>query len=169
MDENSGRSLSIDTYISRQENLLVEHIRRLLQAETKISLLETGLQEMHKRNQELQEQVDLGNVTIEQSLNGLKAVTRERDKLAEENQRLNVTLTDCNVMLNDKLVLETELNGVKEKLKIAEGDYATLKENYNRVLALIPQSSEPEPGAASVSTKKSKKPKSTESEWTIDD
>jgi chromosome segregation ATPase len=166
MDENSGRSLSVDTYLSKQESLLVEHIRRLLQAETKIHLLETGIQELHKRNKELTEQVETFNVTVNQSIAGLQAVTLERDKLQQDNESLKSSLKTCNTKLNDQLIVNTELEKLKERLRVSEDDYATLKENYNRVLAMLPQTVEPEPEPEPVQEKKSKKVKSTESEWT---
>ena len=160
MDENGGRSLSVDTYLSKQENLLLEHIRRLLQAETKISLLETGIQELHRKNKDLSEQLETCNVTINQSIVGLNAVTIERDKLLQDNESFRVSLKACNAKLNDQLIVNTELENLKERLKVSEGDYSTLKENYNRVLAMVPQD-EPE----LPQEKKSKKIKSTESDW----
>jgi len=163
MDENGNRTLSVETYISKQESLLVDHIRRLLQTETKVALLETGIQELHKKNKELSEQLEICNVTIDQSLNGLKAVTHERDKLVAENEKLNASLNSCNALLNEKLVVETELNIANEKLRVVENDYSTLKENYNRVLAMLPQSDAPE--LESTTPKKSKKTKSTDPEW----
>jgi chromosome segregation ATPase len=166
MDETSGRSLSVDTYLSKQEGLLVEHIRRLLQAETKVSLLEAGIQELHRKNRELNDQLDTCNVTINQSIAGLQAITHERDKLQQDGESLRSSLKTCNAKLNDQLIVNTELEKLKERLRISEEDYATLKENYNRVLAMLPQISEVEPEHEPVQEKKSKRIKSTESEWT---
>jgi predicted nuclease with TOPRIM domain len=162
MDENGGRPLSVDIYITRQESLLVEHIRKFLQAETKIALLEGGLQELHKKNKDLLDQIDVHQMTIDQSLNGLKAVTMEKDKLAAENESISASLKDCKSRLNELLVVKTELDQVKDRLKIAEDDYVTLKGNYNTVVAMLPENNTTEPAP---SERKLKKKKNTESEW----
>jgi hypothetical protein len=88
MAENSSGILSVDTYLAKQEGHLIEHIRRLLQAETKISLLETGIQELHRKNKDLGEQLDNCSMTLDQSIAGLSAVTVERNQLQEENKSL---------------------------------------------------------------------------------
>ena len=91
-------------------------------------------------------------------------MTHERDKLQQDNESLKSSLKTCNTKLNDQLIVNTELEKLKERLRVSEDDYTTLKENYRAVLAMLPQTVEPEPEPAQ--EKKSKKVKSTESEWT---
>jgi chromosome segregation ATPase len=190
MDEITSGSLSIDTFLSKQEGVLVEYIRKFLQAETRIVLLETGLQELHKKNKELNEQIETNQVTIKQSLAGLQAVTVERDRALTDNEKLRSTLAACNTKLNDHLVLQGNYDRLKESMITSQNDYSTLKDNYNIVLSELeavrerlrgfegdevtqteadnqttaPPVEESEP--APVTSKKSKKVKSTEPEWT---
>jgi chromosome segregation ATPase len=151
----------IDMYLSKQENLLIEFIRRSLQAETKVALLDLAIQEANKKAGESSEQ--LGNVTValEQALDGLKLVTLERDNLKEKLRTVEKHLNDC-------LVTSTKLNSDSSesivKLNTVLNDYTVLKENYNRVceeLSRLQLANE----SSSLSTARKKKPMKQDSEW----
>lgn len=74
-------NFSFDTYITKQEGLLVDYLRKTLQAETKVAILESALQEMYKKVEELNQQIEMQQLTFDQSINGLQSVTVERDGL----------------------------------------------------------------------------------------
>ena len=165
MNEKTGGNFSIDTYLSKQEGLLLEHIRRMLQAETKITLLESALQDMYKRNEELSHQVDTTKVALDQSINGLSAVTNERNTLSDKIKTLETQLASSRDALNKALVENSEIEKLKEKLNTVEEDYRVLKQNYSNVLeryntVTLDVAEAPPP------VEKKKKIKSTESEWT---
>jgi chromosome segregation ATPase len=166
MSEVASGSFSIDTYLSKQEGLLLEHIRRMLQAETKITLLEAALQDMYKRNEELAQQNETTKVTLEQAVNGLTAVIEEKIRLEASIKDLELVLKSTRNDLNAALINKGEVDKLNEKLSVAEGDYSALKQNYNIVLE---QYNAIKPTVVEISSpveKKSKKIKSTESEWT---
>jgi chromosome segregation ATPase len=165
MSEVASGSFSIDTYLSKQEGLLLEHIRRMLQAETKIALLEAALQDMYKRNEELVQQNETTKVTLDQAVNGLTAVTEEKIRLEASIKDLELVLKSTRNDLNAALIHKGEVDKLNEKLSVAESDYSALKQNYNIVLE---QYNAIKPTVVEVSApveKKSKKVKSTESEW----
>lgn len=167
MNEKTSGSFSIDTYLSKQEGLLLEHIRRMLQAETKITLLEAALQDMYKRNEELTQQIETTNMALDQAINGLSAVTNERNTLNDKVTGLEVSLITTRTDLNKALVEQSDVEKLKSKLNIVEEDYRVLKQNYNNVLerynAVTLNAVEAAPPV-----EKKKKIKSTESEWSDD-
>lgn len=188
MSDKTGGNFSVETYISKQETLLVEHIRRSLQAETKIAILESGLQELYKKNEELTEQINLQRNTSDQAISGLQATTLERDKFQNKTseleqvlqnrtrdfeQRLNETNTERNRLTsqlnasNNKIAnLENEINQLNNRVQVAGNDYTTLKENYNRVLAALEEANAKVERFESLNSKKKPKKVSTqESEW----
>lgn len=165
MSEKTSGSFSVDTYLSKQEGLLLEHIRRMLQAETRITLLEAALQDMYKRNEELSQQIETTNVALDQAINGLTAVTNERNALNDKVTSLESALIAARSDLNRALVDQSDVEKLKLKLSVVEDDYRVLKQNYNNVLeqynAIRPDAVEEPPPV-----EKKKKVKSTESEWT---
>lgn len=169
MSEKTSGSFSIDTYMAKQEGLLLEHIRRMLQAETKITLLESAIQDMFKRNEDLSQQVETGKVALEQAINGLSAVTVERNDLMTKVSTLESALVTSRADLNKALIDKTEVEKLKSRLNTLEADYETLKANYNLVLeqynAAVPAVIEEAPPEPVSLPEKKKRPKSVESEW----
>jgi len=86
---------AVDTYLSKQEGLVVEFIRRTLQAETKIAMLESSLLDSNKKAEALKEQLERAEDILNQSLVGLKVVTVERDDLSAKVKSLMMSLNDC--------------------------------------------------------------------------
>lgn len=165
MSEKTSGSFSIDTYLSKHEGLLLEHIRRMLQAETKITLLEAALQDMHRRNEELTKQAETSKVALDQAINGLSAVTNEKLDLESRIKDLNQTIASVKSNLNSAIIQKSEFESLRTKLASTEADYETLRTNYNMVLDnynKLMESVQPQPAV----TEKKKKTKSTESEWT---
>jgi hypothetical protein len=121
---------AIDTYLSKQENLVVEFVRRLLQAETKIVMLESAVQEANKRAEESKEQYETCKTTLDQTINGLAAVTIERDALNDKVQVIEKALNNC-------IIDRTKLSSQTSVLNTLSNDYASLKENYDLVLAQL--------------------------------
>lgn len=170
MGEKTSGNLSVDMYLSKQEGLLLEHIRRMLQGETKISLLEAALQEMYKKNEELTQQVDAGKVALDQAINGLSAVTAERNALSAKAGNLESALATSRADLNKVIIEKSEVEKLTLKLNALETDYNTLKTNYNLVLeqynAMNPAVTEEVLAEPTPVPDKKKKTKNIEPEWT---
>lgn len=115
---------AVDAYLSKQEGLVVEFIRRTLQAETKIAMLESSLLESNKKVEALKEQSERAEDILNQSLVGLKAVTVERDELSVKVKSLMMSLNDC-------LIEKSELS----KLTTLKAENETIKSNYELVRA----------------------------------
>lgn len=169
MNENAN-DFSVETYIKKQENLLVEHIRRQLQADTRVTLLELALQEAYKNNEDLTIQVNTLKTTVDQSINGLKSLTAERDNLKIKTEEIPTLTGELTQAKNKIALLEVDIDDLNMKLKVADNDYTTLKENYNKVLAALNEANEKN-GEATVAilmppkAKQSKKAQNPSSEW----
>lgn len=143
-DNISGGSFSLDTYISKQESLLLDFMRKQLQADTKVAILEAALQELYKKNEALNEQIEQNNDILNQSIAGLQITTNEKDSLQTKTEQLQSkidqlqnALKEANVENNNRVNLEEEIKQLNNKLQITNGDYSTLKENYHKVLAAL--------------------------------
>lgn len=163
-DKLKSGNFSFDTYVSKQEGLLVEYLRKTLNAETKIVILESALQEMYKKVEELNQQIETQQMTIDQSINGLQAATVDRDNFSREKNDLaakfgrekedllnqiktlqesvntvtvekNSIRNHANSQDNRVAVLQNEIKHLNNRVQIASDDYSTLKENYSKVLA----------------------------------
>lgn len=153
MSESQSGSFSVETYITKQEGLLFDYIRRLLQSETKVAILESAIKELYKKNEDLEKQVVSCNDTINQSVNGLQAVTLERDRATKRVEELEVslrtvqserddTINHLRIEQNNVAVLNGTVNEMNEKLQVAQDDYSTVKENYIKVLAALESANE---------------------------
>ncbi len=145
---------AVDAYLSKQEGLVVEFIRRTLQAETKIAMLESALLESSRNAEALKERLERAEDTLNQSLVGLKAVTVERDELSAKVKSLMLSLNDC-------LVEKSKLS----ELTALKAEYETIKSNYDLVRAELTrlQSSHESPSSKYPEKKAQKKP--IRSEW----
>jgi uncharacterized protein (UPF0335 family) len=143
-------------YISRHENTLLEHIRKQLDVETKSVILDAQLKEYAKRIEELEQHNTSLTDMVNQSTNGLRAVTNERDQLKEEEELVIIRLEKQNA-LNRIALLEQDINELNVNLETAAQDNITLKKNYSIVLEELDILK----GGSESSTEDKKKTKST--------
>jgi len=138
MSENDN-DFFVETYIKKQETLFLEQMRRLLQADTKSTVLEIALNERNATVIELEEQVRQLNTAISQAVNGLQSITNDRDvlkkKLEEADERIEY-LTDIQ---NKYKVVENELanksvtvDKLSTELQSYQKNVDQLKENYKK-------------------------------------
>jgi DNA repair exonuclease SbcCD ATPase subunit len=139
MSENDN-DFFVETYIKKQESLFLEQMRRLLQADTKSTVLEIALNERNATVSELEEQVRQLNTAISQAVNGLQSITIERDtlkkKLLEAEERIEY-LTDFQ---NKYKIVENELanksvivDKLSNQLQTYQQDMDHIRNNYNKV------------------------------------
>lgn len=144
----------VDVYLAKQESLIVEFIRRLLQAETKVNLLETTHQILSKTVDDYKEQADV----LDTALNSIKLITLERDELKTKVVSLEKLLNEC---INERSGFKTEVS----ELTTLKSNYATLKSNYDHVLNELNVLKESEVQIFKPKKKHLKKPTDQEQEW----
>lgn len=159
MGDNTSGSISIDIYLSKHEGLLLENIRRMLQAETRVALLESVLQDVQKKNEELIKQSETTKTALDQAIVGLSIVTNEKlvleNKVKELDQNLNNTLNQ----LDEFQKLKSKLTTIEVDYEILKNNYSIVLDNYNKLIGS--EQSSPQV----IVTEKKRKSKSTESEW----
>lgn len=177
----------LEVHVKSHETILLDNIRKLAEAYTKVTFLERAVNECRKQIDELTQQYNATQTALQQAVAGLQATTVDRDRatkeleqerrdskenvtaLLEKNQDLERRHNELSVSFND---LKTVYDDLNSRVEGYVSDNTTLKKNYNRVLEelnkLRPQESEPDNTTPTniVSLgekKKSKKPES--SEW----
>jgi chromosome segregation ATPase len=147
---------SVDLYLTKQEALVVEFVRRTLQAETKVTLLESALQESNKQLEETNTQLEHHKMLVNDMLGTLKTTTIERDELKASIDNLKPDLEDYH---NLKLVIKA----CKKRLNTVSTDYNTLQNNYQ---AVVQELVKYQPIKEVLPHKKAiKKPINQDSEW----
>lgn len=149
---------SVDLYLSKQEALVVEFVRRSLQAETKITLLESALQESNKQLEETTTQLEHHKTLVNDVLGTLKTTTIERDKLKASVDNLTTDLEDYHDL---KLAIEA----CRERLNTLSTDYSTLQNNYQAVVQELVKHQTVIKKEVSPRKKAVKKPIKQDSEW----
>ena len=179
----------MEVHVKSHESILLDNIRKLAEAYTRVTFLERAVNECRKQIDELTHQNNSAQTALQQAVNGLQAVTAERDKVTKDlEQERKDTKETINILVEKKLETERKYNDLNvsfNELKTnfddlnsrVEGyvsDNSTLKKNYNRVLEelnkLRPQESEPENttpanNIVSLGEKKKNKKQETDSEW----
>lgn len=155
MENITDSDIFINAYLKKQEDFTIEIIRKRLEGEVKIQLLQTELQKV------LTEKTSLEDM-VKQSLVGLEGITLERD-----NYKIKVSDLECKLEKDTRALREININNqtLIDDLKVQvksystlKSDYETLKNNYDMIRAELNKVSE-----KPVIKKKSKKEQ--ESEW----
>lgn len=179
----------MEVHVKSHEAILLDNIRKLAEAYTRVTFLERAVNECRKQIDELTQQNNSSQTALQQAVNGLQAVTAERDKVTKDlEQERKDTKETINILVEKKLETERKYNDLNvsfNELKTnfddlnsrVEGyvsDNSTLKKNYNRVLEELnkfkPQESEsenntPANNIVSLGEKKKNKKQETDGEW----
>ncbi len=122
MSDDKNENLLVSNYIKRHEAILLEHIRKQLDAESRNILLEMALNEQNKLIEDQNITISSLQDTIEQSLNSVKTTTIGRETLEKQLQELQDKYNQQGIELR-------ELNGKHDRLKVVE------EENHRLVAA----------------------------------
>lgn len=119
MDDEKKEQKDLYTlhYIQKQEQLLLEFMRKNIDAEVRIVALNNSIKEANDRFDESQRQVEIGNEMINQAAASIESLTMERDKLKEEADNFKETIAslknNCSVLeqKNREALLEKDKIG----------------------------------------------------------
>ena len=188
MSENVTNDFFVETHIKSHETFILDLSRKIVENFTKITFLERAVSESRKQIDDLTVQNNNSQTALQQAVNGLQAMTAEKDKfsrdLNDEKQNHNKTvddykkyketaertINDLNVRNNE---LESNFTELNTKVESYVSDNSTLKKNYNRVLEELNnlKQSLPKPPESTEESniielgKKSKNKKSNSEEW----
>jgi DNA repair exonuclease SbcCD ATPase subunit len=138
MSENDN-DFFVETYIKKQETLFLEQMRRLLQADTKSTVLEIALNERNATVAELEEQLRQLNTAISQAVNGLQSITNERDTLKKKLDEAEGKVDYLTEFQNKYRTVENELANktllaekLNNELQSYQKNVDQLKENHQK-------------------------------------
>lgn len=176
----------MEVHVKSHEAILLDNVRKLAEAYTKNTFLERAVSEYRRQIEDLTQQNNSSQTALQQAVNGLQAVTVEKDKIIKEleqerkenkesiqmyiehNKEVENRYNDINVKYNE---IKAAFERLNSKAEGYVSDNSTLKKNYNRVLEELSKYKEQEieittPVNNIVSLGEKKKPKKQESsEW----
>jgi uncharacterized phage infection (PIP) family protein YhgE len=129
-DNSTDNDTLINLYLKNQEEFSIELMRRMLESTAKHQLKELTIVELKKSLETIRVTEVQAQELLQQSITGLTEVTRERDRLLAEVDRLRRENEVTSSRVNDIL-------DASNKLNVLQSDYNTLKSNYNKVSAAL--------------------------------
>lgn len=136
MDELEGQVKYLKQYIQRQENLLLDYIRKTLDYELKNLILNASLQDMTSKYEESQKQVTIQNDLMQQAANSVESLTLEKNRLQQKESELNTTIDNLKKSLQDCKTEREKLLKEHNVLQITydnfDKKYQDLKNEYDR-------------------------------------
>lgn len=136
MDELEGQVKYLKQYIQRQENLLLDYIRKTLDYELKNLILNASLQDMTLKYEESQKQVAIQNDLMQQAANSVESLTLEQNRLQQKEIDLNITIDNLKKSLQDCKTEREKLLKGHNVLQITydnfDKKYQDLKNEYDR-------------------------------------
>jgi chromosome segregation ATPase len=149
MSENVTNDFFVETHIKSHETLILDLSRKVVENTTKVTFLERAVSESRKQIDDLTIQNNNSQTALQQAVNGLQAMTNEKDKLIgelkDEKEDHNNTkkvfekykdsaernINELNVLNNE---LDSKYTQLNNKVETYISDNSTLKKNYNKVL-----------------------------------
>lgn len=163
----------IETYVKKQEGLLLEHIRRQIQAETKNSVIEIALVERTNKVAELEEQIRQLNTAVNQAITGLQSLTIERDGLKKNLEEANERIEYLSKFQQKYKELENELanrsivvDKLSNRIETYQQDMEQIKSNYEVVSTALEDATTKLSNLSKAKSGKGQKKAAVESEWT---
>lgn len=166
----------IKTYISRFEQALLDHVRKQVDSETKVTIYEAAVQDLQRKLEESERMANDHKSAFDQAILGLQAVTVEKDEFKSKQEKretefelicneLEKTRQEKQKALNEVALLEQKVADLNRMLDTARTDSNIIKNNYTAVLAELEKTKqEIENGTVSIDEKR--KPKSKDTGWT---
>ena len=102
-------------YIQKQEQLLLDFIRKNIDAEVRITGLNGVINDANARYEESQKQVELGNEMLQQAAASIESLTAQRDNLNEQIQNLNQNISSLQSNYTDLQTKSQAMIAEKEK------------------------------------------------------
>lgn len=129
MSDDKNENLLVSTYIKRHEAVLLEHIRKQLDAEARNTLFEMAVNEQNKLIEDLNNTISSLQDTVEQSLNSVKITTVTKDGIEKQLQDLqNKYEQQGNELQDIRGRYQREVNELQNK---CNGLNSVVEENRN--------------------------------------
>jgi chromosome segregation ATPase len=132
-------------YVKRQENLLMEQIKKLIDLETQLTLSVSYIEELKQKYEESQKQVEIQNDIMQQATRSIEDLTVKNKNLESQIVNLNTTKIDLersknenidslNQYLNRNGELERELKRINQEMQLIFDENVLLKKQIEEVV-----------------------------------
>lgn len=164
----------IKTYIGRFEQALLDHVRKQVDSETKISIYEAAIQDLQRKLEETERMAADHKSAFDQALVGLQSVTLEKDEFKTRQEKretefelicseLEKVREERQKAFNDVALLEQKVADLNRLVEAANIDAGVMKNNYTLVLKSLEEANA-ELERVKLN-KKSKRATAKDSEW----
>lgn len=156
MSEDQNENLLVTTYIKRHETILLEHIRKQIDAESRNTLLQMAMDEQSKLLDERDKTITALQNTVNQSLVSVQSSTVDREamssqiqnlqhmydqrgnELQELRQKYEQQINELRELNHRYSVQQNSINeenkSLKDRLEATENNLNTIKNNYTLVV-----------------------------------
>ena len=122
-DDNQARNSFLTLYVQKQEQLLLDYLRKSIEAEIKVVALTSSIQDISSQYEESQKQVELQNDMMQQAAKGLEITTLEKKHLEEKEKELTNRITE--LTNNYETRIKDIQNSYETRVKDTQTSYET--------------------------------------------
>lgn len=136
MDDKESQEIYLKQFIQRQENMLLDFLRKNIDLDIRASALSLSLKDITSKYEESQKQVTIQNEIMQQAAAGVESLTIDKKKFEQKEIDYNKTIDELKKSLYEcKFEREKITNQFNEELnrsKFFDKKYEDLEEEYRR-------------------------------------
>lgn len=136
MDNNEGQDIYLKQFIQRQENLLLDFLRKNIDLEIRNTTLTASLKEMTSKYEESQKQVALQNDLMQQAATGVESLTVEKKVFEQKESEYQNTVENLKTSLHEckkeREEITRKYNEIISSISGTDKKYNDLMEEYRR-------------------------------------
>jgi chromosome segregation ATPase len=143
----------VKTYLSKFEGVFLDQVRKHVECDAKNALYASAVQDFQKRLEEAERYGSDTKSALDQALNGLQAVTLEKNELKVKLEKLESDIDliakendrhrhECMHAQNKLVISEQTITELTEKLNSQLSNNDTLKNNYQIVMKNLKECNE---------------------------
>lgn len=136
MESDESQDIYLKQFIQRQENLLLDFLRKNIDLDIRVSSLSAALKDITFKYEESQKQVALQNDMMQQAATGVETLTIEKKRFEQKEADYSKTIEDLKRSLHDCKTEREEItrkhNEISANISGADKRYNDLMEEYRR-------------------------------------
>lgn len=136
MDDKENQEIYLKQFIQKQENMLLDFLRKNIDLDIRYSALSLSLKDITSKYEESQKQVTIQNEIMQQAATGVESLTIEKKKFEQKEIDYNKTIDELKKSLhdckNEREKITKQYNEELDKMKFFDKKYGDLEEEYNR-------------------------------------
>lgn len=135
IDELKSRNNYLALFVQKQEKMLLDYLRQTIDGEIKLISLNSQINDLSKKYEESQKQVELQNDMMNQAAKGLEITEKEKQHLQQKEEELLQRIKNMEEDFNRRITsLDEEKNRYYNELTQRKQDISSVekqKEEFN--------------------------------------